>query len=67
MEYDCARCHHRWAHDGDDAPETCPNCHAEAGLEPHKATPFAMKAFGVTLGGAALLAFVLTGVSLAGM
>ncbi len=50
MSYVCARCHHEFSDPGDeDAELACPNCKAEAGLEPHKGIPQAMKLFGALL------------------
>ncbi len=55
--YECARCHERFSVDAE--PEKCPNCHAEAGLEKHKAQlPFPMMAFGGLLATALLMALV---------
>ena len=49
MQYHCSKCHHAFA--ADEAPEACPNCKAEAGLEPQKAVPMAMKLFGLLVVG----------------
>jgi hypothetical protein len=47
-----------WGVEGDEAPHACPNCKAEAGLEPKSGIPLAMSAFGLILGGAIVLALV---------
>jgi len=49
VQYQCARCHREFSSDGDKAPEACPDCKAEAGLEPAKAASLAMKLFGALL------------------
>ncbi|MCA9695463.1 MAG: hypothetical protein R3A51_07610 [Nannocystaceae bacterium] len=53
MDYRCARCHTKFAAaaEGEEALR-CPECHAEAGLEPVQGIPTAMKLFGLFLGGA---------------
>jgi hypothetical protein len=55
MQFRCARCHHAWEPSGD-PPTACPNCKAEAGLEPVTGIPPAMRLFGLLLGGVLLLA-----------
>lgn len=63
MQLSCSRCHERIeAADGTEHLK-CGRCGAEAGLEPDVATPFAMRLFGVSLLGAALVA--MSGVILA--
>lgn len=37
--------------DAAEAPEACPRCHAEAGLEPHLPVALPMKLFGALLAG----------------
>jgi NAD-dependent SIR2 family protein deacetylase len=64
VEYRCSQCHHAFATQGDAEAEVCPNCKAEAGLEPQAGIPFPMKAFGLILGGAIVLAVVGTALSL---
>jgi hypothetical protein len=46
VQYRCSRCHHAFEGDG----EACPNCKAEAGLEPVHGVPPAMRMFGLLLG-----------------
>ena len=58
MQYTCAQCHHTWSVEGEEGPEACPNCKAEAGLELKHGVPFAMMAFGVSVVGAAITAIV---------
>ncbi len=61
MEYHCSRCHKRFSaapdaalseHGGDGLH--CPQCKAEAGLEPVKKAPLPMILFAVFLGTAVL-------------
>jgi hypothetical protein len=66
MEYHCSRCHQRFAAPPSSSEQElhdlcCPRCKAEAGLEPVKATPLAMKLFAAFLG-TALVATVVGGV-----
>lgn len=49
MQLHCAQCHHAWAIDEGSQPEACPNCGAEAGLEPEHGIPPAMRYFGFVL------------------
>jgi len=58
MQYKCAQCHHAWSVEGESEPHACPNCKAEAGLEPEHGIPFAMMAFGLSLAGAAIASIV---------
>lgn len=44
----CARCHTHFE-EQEGKPLVCPNCGAEAGLEPVKGTPFPMRAFAFVL------------------
>lgn len=48
MEFRCSQCHTVFSAEGDE-PGACPNCKAEAGLEPVKGIPVAMKLFGTLL------------------
>ncbi|MEM7158739.1 MAG: hypothetical protein AAF799_38210 [Myxococcota bacterium] len=58
MSYLCARCHHEFsAPDDGDAALACPNCGAEAGLEPIHGIPQAMKLFGALLAVVVVVAF----------
>lgn len=66
MEFRCSQCHHSWSVEGDQEPAQCPNCKAEAGLERQAGIPVPMKAFGLILGGAIVLAVVGTALSLGG-
>jgi NAD-dependent SIR2 family protein deacetylase len=55
MEYHCSRCHQRFAGAATEGEQEahglhCPRCKAEAGLEPVKPTPLAMKLFAAFLG-----------------
>lgn len=59
----CSQCHTEFERSAADQPEMgqsvhdrCPTCNAEAGLEPIKAVPPAMRAFGALLGAAVVLA-----------
>lgn len=65
MRYRCSQCHHAWDVEGEDPPHACPNCKAEAGLEPKSGIPLAMRAFGLILGGAIVLAIVGTALTFA--
>lgn len=56
MSYRCARCHHEFAASEGQDELACPNCKAEAGLEPVHGIPFAMKLFGMLLVGVVVLA-----------
>jgi uncharacterized paraquat-inducible protein A len=47
VQYRCSSCH--LAFDSAEEPETCPRCHAEAGLELQVAVPLAVKLFGALL------------------
>jgi DnaJ-class molecular chaperone len=58
MEFACSRCHTKFAAQDEKAPERCPTCKAEAGLEAHHETPLAMKLFGAVLGCALLASIV---------
>jgi hypothetical protein len=49
MEFHCSRCHERFAGPEGGAPEHCPKCKAEAGLEPVKRTPLPMMLFAAFL------------------
>lgn len=55
MRYLCSRCHHEFAAESAEGL-ACPNCGAEAGLEPEHGIPPAMKMFGMLLTGVAVLA-----------
>ena len=55
MDVHCSKCHHAFA--ADTEPLKCPNCKAEAGLEPTKAVPVAMKLFGLLVVGVLVAAF----------
>lgn len=59
MRVHCAQCHHGWDVPGDQEPTQCPNCGAEAGLEPVHAPPPAMRLFGMLLAG--VIAAAVTG------
>ncbi len=65
MQFRCSRCHTSIAGKDGEHPERCPNCGAEAGLEPVKSIPLAMKLFGLVVGGA-LVATVVSVVIAAG-
>ena len=52
----CAQCHHEFSADPDEGETACPNCKAEAGLEPIHAVPIAMKLFGMVVAGVIVLA-----------
>ena len=54
----CSRCHTVFSVEAGAEP-ACPQCKAEAGLEPIKAVPGPMRAFGLLLG--AVLVAVLAG------
>ena len=59
MQFRCARCHHEFSASSEGEGEgelACPNCKAEAGLEPIHGIPFAMKLFGMLLAGVVVLA-----------
>lgn len=57
MSYRCARCHHEFSAPSEGEGElACPNCKAEAGLEPIHGIPFAMKLFGMVVVGVVVLA-----------
>lgn len=58
MHYLCARCHHEFTAEAE-GELSCPNCKAEAGLEPKHGVPVAMKLFGMVL--AAVVVFALGG------
>ena len=58
MQYHCSRCHQRITGPAEGAPEHCPRCKAEAGLEPVKATPLPMMLFAVFLGTAVVVSVV---------
>jgi hypothetical protein len=45
VQYRCSQCHHAFEGDG----HVCPNCKAEAGLEPAHGIPPAMRMFGLLL------------------
>ena len=49
MQYLCSRCHHAFSAEGDEEGLACPNCKAEAGLEPEHGVPPAMRMFGLLL------------------
>jgi hypothetical protein len=49
VQYLCSKCHHAFS--AEEAPSACPNCKAEAGLEPQKGVPMAMKLFGLLVVG----------------
>ncbi|MBX7082457.1 MAG: hypothetical protein K1X88_24845 [Nannocystaceae bacterium] len=60
MHYRCSACHHDVQ--ADQAPHACPQCHAEAGLEPVATqVPLPMKLFG-TLVATALVSSAIAGV-----
>ncbi len=56
MAYVCSQCHTHLEGDGDNPPERCSNCGAEAGIEKEKGAPPAMKYFGVVVIGAFIAA-----------
>lgn len=57
MPYVCSHCHTRF--DSEAAELVCPNCGAEAGIEPVKpGVPLAMRLFGAILAAAGLAAVV---------
>ena len=58
MHYLCARCHHEFTAEAG-GELACPNCGAEAGLEPVHGVPIAMKVFGMVL--AAVVVFAIGG------
>lgn len=58
MQYHCSRCHQRFAGPAEGAPEHCPRCKAEAGLEPDKRAPLAMLLFAAFLATAVLASVV---------
>ncbi len=66
MQFHCSRCHTSIAGKDDEHPERCPNCGAEAGLEPVKSIPLAMTLFGLVIGGAFVATVVSTVVAVAG-
>jgi hypothetical protein len=55
VTFACARCHHQFTAAED--PGVCPNCGAEAGLEPQKGVPIPMKLFGLLVVGVLVAAF----------
>ena len=59
MDVRCANCHTAFSVDEGDEEAQCPTCKAEAGLEPAKAVPPAMRSFGLLL--AAILVSALVG------
>lgn len=68
MEYHCSRCHRRFQASAEAALSEhggerthCPNCKAEAGLEPVKRTPLPMILFAAFLG-TAVLATTISGI-----
>lgn len=58
MHYLCARCHHEFTAEAE-GEIACPQCKAEAGLEPVHGVPVAMKLFGMVL--AAVVVFAVGG------
>ena len=56
VQYRCARCHQEFSSTATGAELACPNCKAEAGLEPVHAVPVAMKLFGMVVAGVIALA-----------
>ena len=50
MQVQCANCHTAFDLEEGGEHTACPNCGAEAGLEPVKGIPPAMRTFGVVLG-----------------
>jgi hypothetical protein len=48
VQYRCSQCHQTISAEVE--PQRCPNCNAEAGIEPEHGVPGAMKAFGLLLG-----------------
>ena len=61
MRYKCSYCHTIIETEGDSAPDRCPHCQAEIGLEIQKPPALAMRLFGVLLAGV-LLAVLAGGV-----
>jgi hypothetical protein len=61
MEFHCSRCHAKMTGAEGVAPEHCPRCKAEAGLEPVKRAPLPMLLFAAFLG-TAVVAVVVGGV-----
>ena len=57
MDVRCSQCHTEFDLDEGDAHVACPKCKAEAGLDPVKGIPPAMRAFGMLLGGVIVVAF----------
>lgn len=55
MHYVCSRCHHHFSATTE-GELACPQCKAEAGLEPEHAVPLPMKLFGMVLAGVLVLA-----------
>lgn len=55
MQYVCARCHYAFSAEAG-GELACPQCKAEAGLEPVHGVPFPMKLFGMVLAGVLVLA-----------
>lgn len=66
MQFRCSRCHTSIDAQDDSEPESCPTCHAEAGLEPVKSLPFAMGLFGLVIGGALVATVVSTVIAVSG-
>ena len=66
MQFRCSRCHTSIAAKDDSEPESCPTCHAEAGLEPVKSLPFAMGLFGLVVGSALVATVVSTVIAVNG-
>lgn len=56
MDLRCSQCHTEFGPGEGDAHTACPKCKAEAGLEPVKTIPPAMRAFGMLLGSVILVA-----------
>jgi hypothetical protein len=56
MQFHCAQCHHAWGVEGDEPAHKCPNCGAEAGLEPARKIPAPMRYFALLLGAVILSA-----------
>ena len=50
----CSRCHTVFTPKAGEEEPACPQCKAEAGLEPVKAVPGPMRAFGLVLAGVLL-------------
>ena len=59
MEYRCARCHTTFSVAEGEVVHACPQCKAEAGLEPAgKEMPLAMAIFSLVIGSAVLMTVV---------